>query len=61
MPGLVSQEVCDRVLFLSRGRILLQGEPKALVRERGAATLEDLFIEVAGEAAGEPHEHGRGA
>jgi ABC-2 type transport system ATP-binding protein len=42
-------EVCDRVLFLSRGRILMDGEPEALVREHGAATLEDLFVEVAHE------------
>ncbi|MDB5494714.1 MAG: transporter related [Phenylobacterium sp.] len=43
-------EVCDRVLFLSRGRILLAGEPAALVREHGAASLEDLFVSVANEA-----------
>jgi ABC-2 type transport system ATP-binding protein len=42
-------EVCDRVLFLARGRILLEGEPEALIREHGAATLEDLFVEVAHE------------
>ena len=50
-------EVCDRVLFISRGRILLQGEPGALVKAHGAASLEDLFVTVAnetleGEAAG---------
>jgi ABC-2 type transport system ATP-binding protein len=42
-------EVCDRVLFISRGRILLQGEPEALVKAHGAASLEDLFITVANE------------
>ena len=42
-------EVCDRVLFISRGRILLQGDPDALIREHGAATLEDLFVTVANE------------
>jgi ABC-2 type transport system ATP-binding protein len=42
-------EVCDRVLFLSRGKILMDGEPEALVREHGAASLEDLFVEVAHE------------
>lgn len=42
-------EVCHRVLFLSRGRILLQGEPEALIREHGEATLEDLFVAVAHE------------
>jgi ABC-2 type transport system ATP-binding protein len=43
-------EVCDRVMFLSRGQILLSGEPAALVREHKAASLEDLFVSVADEA-----------
>ena len=43
------EEVCDRVLFLSRGRILLEGDPRALPREHGHATLEELFIAVARE------------
>jgi ABC-2 type transport system ATP-binding protein len=43
-------EVCDRVLFLSRGRVLLAGEPAALVAEHKAASLEDLFVSVADEA-----------
>jgi ABC-2 type transport system ATP-binding protein len=44
-----AEAVCDRVLFLSRGRILLEGDPKALPREHGKATLEELFIAVARE------------
>ncbi len=40
-------EVCDRVLFLARGKVLLQGEPGQLIRDHGAATLEDLFVSVA--------------
>jgi ABC-2 type transport system ATP-binding protein len=43
------QAVCDRVLFLSRGKVLLEGDPNALPREHGAASLEDLFIRVARE------------
>jgi ABC-2 type transport system ATP-binding protein len=43
-------EVCHRVLFLARGRILLQGEPAVLIREHGAANLEDLFVNVAQES-----------
>jgi ABC-2 type transport system ATP-binding protein len=43
------EEVCDRVLFLSRGRILLAGDPRTLPREHGKATLEELFIAVARE------------
>ena len=42
-------EVCDRVLFLSRGKILLAGDPKVLPREHGKASLEELFISVARE------------
>jgi ABC-2 type transport system ATP-binding protein len=43
-------EVCDRVLFLSRGEVLLSGKPDELIKDHGAANLEELFIEVA-------HEH----
>ncbi len=42
-------EVCDRVLFLSRGKILLEGDPKTLPREHGKQSLEELFIAVARE------------
>jgi ABC-2 type transport system ATP-binding protein len=47
------EAVCDRVLFLSRGRILLEGDPKTLPREHGAASLDDLFIQVAHESVHE--------
>jgi ABC-2 type transport system ATP-binding protein len=40
-------EVCDRVLFLSQGKILLEGNPKTLPDEHGKKTLEDLFVTVA--------------
>jgi ABC-2 type transport system ATP-binding protein len=43
------EDVCDRALFLSHGRILLQGDPRTLPREHGARTLEDLFVTVARE------------
>ncbi len=43
------EEVCDRVLFLSRGKILLEGDPKTLPGEHGKETLEELFITVARE------------
>ena len=42
-------EVCDRVLFLSHGRILLEGDPSSLPRAHGKETREDLFIAVARE------------
>ena len=43
------EEVCDRVLFLSRGKILLEGDPKTLPPAHGRRTLEELFIAVARE------------
>jgi ABC-2 type transport system ATP-binding protein len=43
------EEVCDRVLFLSRGRILIEGDPKTLPGEYGKESLEELFISVARE------------
>jgi len=43
-------EVCHRVLFLSRGRILLAGSPAELIKQHNAANLEELFVEVAHEA-----------
>jgi ABC-2 type transport system ATP-binding protein len=43
------EEVCDRVLFLSHGRILLAGDPRALPAQHGARSLEELFIQLARE------------
>ena len=43
------QEVCDRVLFLSRGKILLEGDPRTLPGEHGKESLEELFVTVARE------------
>ncbi|MCX5679825.1 MAG: ABC transporter ATP-binding protein, partial [Candidatus Omnitrophica bacterium] len=43
------EDVCDRVLFLSHGKILLEGDPKAWPAEHGKRTLEELFITVARE------------
>ncbi|MGA2344270.1 MAG: ABC transporter ATP-binding protein, partial [Steroidobacteraceae bacterium] len=37
---------CDRVLFLSHGKVLLEGDPNTLPQEHGATTLEELFIRV---------------
>ncbi|OHA08452.1 MAG: ABC transporter ATP-binding protein [Candidatus Sungbacteria bacterium RIFCSPLOWO2_01_FULL_60_25] len=43
------EAVCDRVLFLSHGRVLLEGDPKELPRAHGKHNLEELFITVARE------------
>jgi ABC-2 type transport system ATP-binding protein len=51
------QEVCHRVLFLHRGKILLQGDPKTLPEEHGVATLDELFIRLAREPLRQAAEH----
>jgi ABC-2 type transport system ATP-binding protein len=43
------QEVCDRVLFLSHGEIVLEGNPNELPAQYGKRSLEDLFVSVARE------------
>ena len=43
------QSVCDRVLFLSHGKVLLEGDPRLLPQAHGASSLEELFIRVARE------------
>jgi len=43
------EAVCDHVLFLSHGSILLEGNPRALPSEYGKGDLEELFIAVARE------------
>ena len=45
-------ETCHRVLFVSRGRILLEGDPRTLPQQHGAASLEELFIRLAREPLG---------
>jgi len=44
------EAVCDRVLFLSHGRIVLEGDPRTLPNEHGVGNLDDLFVSVAQEA-----------
>lgn len=43
------EAVCDRVSFLSHGKILLSGDPKTLPAEHDKKDLEELFIAVARE------------
>jgi ABC-2 type transport system ATP-binding protein len=44
------EAVCDRVLFLSNGKVVLEGDPKSLPAAHGAASLDDLFVQVAHQA-----------
>ncbi|OGN28068.1 MAG: ABC transporter ATP-binding protein [Candidatus Yanofskybacteria bacterium RIFCSPLOWO2_01_FULL_49_25] len=41
--------VCDRVLFISHGKVLLEGDPRGLPAKYGKHDLEELFISVARE------------
>lgn len=50
------EAVCDRVMFLSHGKILLSGDPRTLPAEHGMKTLEELFIAVAREPLCLEHE-----
>lgn len=42
-------DVCHRVLFMSHGKILLEGDPRTLPAEHGHKSLDDLFVAVARE------------
>lgn len=44
----VVERVCDRVVIIDKGRLLLDGAPEALVAAHGASTLEGLFTQVTG-------------
>jgi ABC-2 type transport system ATP-binding protein len=43
------EEVCNHVLFVSHGKVLLEGDPRRLPAAHGKETLEDLFITIARE------------
>lgn len=43
------EEMCDRVLFISHGKIFLEGDPRKLPIEYGKKNLEELFIAAARE------------
>ncbi|MBL9171906.1 MAG: ABC transporter ATP-binding protein [Verrucomicrobiales bacterium] len=44
----VVERVCDRVILVDKGRLLVDGRPDALVAAHGAGTLEKLFIQLTG-------------
>ncbi|MCB1225023.1 MAG: ABC transporter ATP-binding protein [Verrucomicrobiales bacterium] len=50
------EEVCDRVIFLHKGRIITEGTPTEIVGRAGSESLEDVFIKIArdGEVVDEP-------
>jgi ABC-2 type transport system ATP-binding protein len=46
----VVERVCDRVIIIDKGRMLVDGPPEELVAAKGAGTLERLFTELTGGA-----------
>ncbi|MEI6083664.1 MAG: ABC transporter ATP-binding protein [Verrucomicrobiota bacterium] len=41
------EEVCDRVLFMNKGRIVAEGTPQQVIDQFQQKSLEDVFIQVA--------------
>jgi ABC-2 type transport system ATP-binding protein len=41
------EEVCDRVIFLHKGKVVAEGEPAEIVRRSEQSSLEDVFIKIA--------------
>ncbi len=41
------EEMCDWIVFLSRGRVVLEGPPAEVVRRARGASLEEVFLAVA--------------
>jgi len=46
----VVERVCDRVIIIDKGRLILDGRPNELVAARSAGTLERLFTQLTGGA-----------
>jgi ABC-2 type transport system ATP-binding protein len=44
----VVERVCDRVIIIDKGRLLVDGRPDELVAARGTGTLERLFTQLTG-------------
>jgi ABC-2 type transport system ATP-binding protein len=44
----VVERVCDRVIIIDKGRMLVDGRPDELVTKHGSGTLERLFTQLTG-------------
>jgi len=42
------ERLCDRVVFVSQGRVVADGPPELIAAEFGHGSLEDVFLELAG-------------
>jgi tungstate transport system ATP-binding protein len=41
------EQLCDRILFIEKGRRLMEGTPREILTRYGRATLEEVFLDVA--------------
>jgi ABC-2 type transport system ATP-binding protein len=41
------EQMCDRVIFLAKGKIVMQGPPAEIIKRSNRSSLEDLFISIA--------------
>ena len=42
--------LCDRMILINKGKILLSGKPRELIERYNSSNLEEVFVEVAGNA-----------
>ncbi|UCG32965.1 MAG: ABC transporter ATP-binding protein [Phycisphaerales bacterium] len=52
------EQLCDRVIFLNRGRIIARGSPQEILQQFGSESMESFFVQVArgGELIGRQEE-----
>jgi ABC-2 type transport system ATP-binding protein len=43
------ERLCERVVFLQRGRVVHDGTPADILSQHGHASLEDVFLHLAAE------------
>ncbi len=41
------ERMCDRVIFLAQGHIVIQGTPQEILTRAQTASLEELFVSIA--------------
>lgn len=43
-----AESICDEVLIMDHGRLLIQGEPQQIIKAHNAENLENLFLQLTG-------------
>ena len=43
------ERICERVIFLSHGKVVADGPPASVARQFGRANLEEVFLHLASE------------